>query len=266
MRKGKSNLAMASGGEKVEGFPETAKRGGAEISVPAGRTDLASALRAHDIPAREREGQVIDAIMPDGTGVLFISEGDLACMARDDRNDEAASIKHADSIRTCLAEPSFKSHTRQGPRGRCEALKQHGGGVLLVEHSETATVDQMAALQLEMSISHTSYIPIIPIKDKEAFVMFLKVRMRKVVPKISRSFAGCSDVKVRQMLAGLPGMNALVALTSLHFCVCSVHDCKQQNKRLTFSPCEADGAQAAWQVSNRRRCAIGRRRGVHKRS
>jgi hypothetical protein len=173
------------------------------ITVRAG-SELVAALEARGIATCEDTSQLVDAVLPSGTGVVFLSSSDLAHMSglsgekggSDGKNSKTSG---AGGLKGWLKGPEKSKH--QGDKKElnfskilpeeeaCQRAKQRvdvlqnmsNGGVLLVQREKIGgdiTTKLLAQLQLRLSVLHTPAIPVLPINDFDSFITFLVMRSK----------------------------------------------------------------------------------------
>jgi hypothetical protein len=215
------------------------------ITVRAG-SELVAALEARGINSCEDASQLVDAVLPSGTGVVFLSSSDLAHMVAscrlsgekggsDGKNSKTCScgagglkgwLKGTEKSKHQVDKKELKflneEEACQRARQRVDALQNmSNGGVLLVQREKLGGASQIAQLQLRLSVLHTPAIPVLPINDLDSFITFLIMRSKcpgepvksgahmSTVPKGGKgepTGATITDKRIRTMLTALPGV------------------------------------------------------------
>ena len=202
--------------------------GGHEVTVRAG-AGLAVVLEGRGIIVREATDLTVDAILPGGSGAVFVSSSELSAMTGGSvrkkveggggtSNWLGESARQAIKGSNACPLPSW-----QDTRVRIDALKKlPSGGVLMVQRSGKGEDDGglLSALQIELCM-HSPCIPVILANDTNAFATMVELRVSgkcpasstggKGEPKKTVLAAGLTNKRLRKILCTLPRVDEPLA-------------------------------------------------------
>ena len=202
--------------------------GGHEVTVRAG-AGLAVVLEGRGIIVREATDLTVDAILPGGSGAVFVSSSELSAMTGASARKKVEggggtsnwlgeSARQAIKGSNACPLPSW-----QDTRVRIDALKKlPSGGVLMVQRGGKGQDDGglLSALQIELCM-HSPCIPVIFANDSNAFATMVELRVSgkcpassaggKGEPKKTVLAAGLTNKRLRKILCTLPRVDEPLA-------------------------------------------------------